>query len=723
MDYGCLRNQRYARHFALGVALLTLVVSTCSSESGYADPLLTVTAPTDGSTVSGSVMIAMAVSSAIYRTDLYVDGNYLTSGPPFTTSWDSTSVANGSHTILVNGYSEGGSILPSSSSVTVNVNNEPPTPAPTPTPTPAKTATGASVEAGVGVAGLDQYGGVTNVQCTNGPAPHFYTQKIGDRWWICDPAGNGFFMKGAVGVSYSLPTSIGQIAAKYGSALNPYVVSTAEDSADVWVFNYVIEQVNRLRAWGFNELADGAAAMIWPTNKDVRWNTTDYTIPGQYKMPFNLGANTTRNAFLNQANCNIASPVKDMMSGIGPTYSAWHYNFGDYFDPGFSTCVGNMYNPANNTSLAIALGQSPGAPHGDYLLYLTLDEGDQTGFLDQGPEFSTIDNNGLPDNPVSASAHPSWITLTTAPTQSSANVVGFAETYSDATVYTKQEFSKFMSARYGASITALNLAWGSSYTTFGSAGGWGVGTGLLDENGTCPSRGVNPCWVGDDITLSGETTAMQADMSAFLTDYLDQYFSVMTGWIHTYAPGVMTQMSMGGFGAPPRPEVLEAAGKYLDLPQLTIPPNCPTCTDTQQRMDFAAHNLGDKPWMMWEGFFANPDSAESSHVRSDNMASTQAGRGAVYQQMVTNLTSARDSLTNSYHVVGFYWWAMYDMNNEGLNWGLITPSDNPYDGTSAVIAAGVDQWGYSTGGQANNYGDFLSDVTNANNGILSSMAP
>jgi len=39
------------------------------------------------------------------------------------------------------------------------------------------------------------------------------------------------------------------------------------------------------------------------------------------------------------------------------------------------------------------------------------------------------------------------------------------------------------------------------------------------------------------------------------------------------------------------------------------------------------------------------------------------------------------------------------------------------------LAAGVDQWGYSTGGQANNYGDFLSDVTNANNGILSSMAP
>src|SRR5260370_22446492 len=176
---------------------------------------------------------------------------------------------------------------------------------------------------------LDKYGGVTAVQCTNGPAPHLYRQKMGDRWWVCDPAGHGFFLKGAVGVSYSLPTSISQIAAKYGSAVNPYVVSTAEDSANVWGFNYVIEQVNRLRAWGFNWLADGAATLIWPTNTDVRWNTADHTIPSQYRMPFNLGANTTRNAFLNQAPCNIASPVKTMMNDIGPTYTAWQYKFGD----------------------------------------------------------------------------------------------------------------------------------------------------------------------------------------------------------------------------------------------------------------------------------------------------------------------------------------------------------------------------------------------------------
>jgi hypothetical protein len=36
---------------------------------------------------------------------------------------------------------------------------------------------------------------------------------------------------------------------------------------------------------------------------------------------------------------------------------------------------------------------------------------------------------------------------------------------------------------------------------------------------------------------------------------------------------------------------------------------------------------------------------------------------------------------------------------------------------------GTDQWGYSTGGEAANYGDFLGSVTAANNRAISSMPP
>jgi hypothetical protein len=623
---------------------------------------------------------------------------------------------------------------------------------------------------------LDKYGGVMEVACSKGPAPHFYTQKIGDRWWVCDPAGNGFFMKGVVGVNYALSATwaTGALQSKYGSASNPYVASTAEDSADVWGFNYVIEQVNRLRAWGFNFLADGAIGTIWPTSTDVRWNTPDHTIPDQYKMPFDFGSNTTRYAMLPQIysnpNCSSSLPLKNMMNGIGPTFSAWPYTFADYFDPNFSTCISGMWNTTNtNNELAAALGQAPyGAPHGDYLAYIYLDESDQTGFLAAGPTFPTISNSGLPDNPVSASAHAAWVALTTAPTQSSATVLGYATTYSNKEIYSKVQFANDMANRYlcsgsgtplaccsgnqtgtcsvdpasssyigssemSTAKNALNSAWGSNYTTLstsdshcsgnlaaclqgGTYASWGTGTGLLDENGTC--GGSSSCWVGNDITLVGETTTMQADMSAFLTHYVDQYFSVMTGWIHTYAPGVLTEMNIGGFGTPPRAEVLEAAGKYVDLAQLTVPEYCPTCTDTQQRIDFVARYLGDKPWMMWESFYANPDSAESAYTAS-NVATTQEGRGSAYQVMMNDMLNAESTTYSDFPVVGFLWWELYDAQN--LNEGLCTPSDNPYDGKSAVIASGVDQWGYRTGGEANNYGDFLSDVTSANNGAIESM--
>ena len=83
------------------------------------------------------------------------------------------------------------------------------------------------------------------MQCTNGAAPHFYTEKIGNRWWICDPAGNGFFLKGVYDIDpngnnaqTSLHTS------KYAAPLSN------------WEANWALEQVHRLQAWGFNTLAD-----------------------------------------------------------------------------------------------------------------------------------------------------------------------------------------------------------------------------------------------------------------------------------------------------------------------------------------------------------------------------------------------------------------------------------------------------------------------------------
>jgi hypothetical protein len=94
--------------------------------------------------------------------------------------------------------------------------------------------------------------------------------------------------------------------------------------------------------------------------------------------------------------------------------------------------------------------------------------------------------------------------------------------------------------------------------------------------------------------------------------------------------------------------------------------------------------------------------------------------------MVQAFLNTKDSKTETYHEVGLNWWALYDMDSQKANWGLLTPRDNPYDGKSATISGiggtqGNDEWGYPTGGEAGNYGNFIGPVAGANNSIYSSL--
>jgi hypothetical protein len=544
------------------------------------------------------------------------------------------------------------------------------------------------------------------VQCANGAAAHFYTAKIGDRWWICDPAGNGFFLKGVWNmVPNTNSTLISFIQSKYAGPLPS------------WEANWALEQVRRLQSWGFDTVADFSISELWPGTVDPGWDTVGDTIP--IAMPFAFVEETTHYAFINSGGECGVSALKDIMNGVGPAYTGYHWNYGDYFDPNYANCV--AYQLSTDTwGLQLALN-SINSP---YLIYIDIDESDQTGFLDAGPNYSTVDvaNTGL-EEPGKNAANVAWVTLVTAPTQTANSSQGV--TYSDTTNYTKLAFSNWLSARYSGNIAALNTAWGANYTSFSSAGGWGVGTGVMDEDGNCPSAASGQsCWVGDPFALTGETATMQADMGAFYAFYLDQYFSVLTAQFHTYAPGVMLQSQLGSWGAPPPQQVLTEAAKYIDLPVMGGSPVwvCLDCNDEQARIDFTAQYMGDRPWIFWAGFYALPDSAESAYAPPNPAYATQAERGAGYQAMVSTLVNAKTTAYGSYPIVGFDWWDLYDQNIQEANWGLLTPLDNPYDGTSDTIAGGgPDQWGYPTGGEAANYGDFLTAVTAANLNIYASM--
>ncbi|MGC1122155.1 MAG: Ig-like domain-containing protein [Candidatus Methanofastidiosia archaeon] len=83
---------------------------------------VTITAPTSGQTVSGTV--TCAATSNCSSVKWYIDGTYKAedTSSPFQYSWDTTAYADGSHTILAEGYVSG--TLQDTDSVTVCVDND-----------------------------------------------------------------------------------------------------------------------------------------------------------------------------------------------------------------------------------------------------------------------------------------------------------------------------------------------------------------------------------------------------------------------------------------------------------------------------------------------------------------------------------------------------------------------------------------------------------------------
>jgi hypothetical protein len=89
-------------------------------------PTTSVVSPLDGSTVSGSVPVNASASDnvGVTRVDLLVDGAVKGSknAAPYSFSWDSTTVANGSHTLKTMAYDAAGNVG-TSPSIATNVSN------------------------------------------------------------------------------------------------------------------------------------------------------------------------------------------------------------------------------------------------------------------------------------------------------------------------------------------------------------------------------------------------------------------------------------------------------------------------------------------------------------------------------------------------------------------------------------------------------------------------
>jgi hypothetical protein len=320
---------------------------------------------------------------------------------------------------------------------------------------------------GTGVTGtlptLDQYGGTVASPCVN-TTGRFHVEQVGLQWTYCTPLGNQFYLLGVYLVANGGNAGyLSKITAKYGS-------STA----------WAVPTLQRIQSWGFNSPYYKSGTNVQPFATDPSYPldaNSLHSLPIKMPVIFQLapGLYGMRNAVFNATTqfptgqmLPIGQSIKNMAAGWSPIYTGFVPPTGeaDYFDP-------NLVTFSNNFLASQTVSQHT-SPYSDYILGYAYDDGDQVFGLGAGPDFPTtpIGHN----NP-----NLGWLAATMAPTQTVSNL--YPAVYTSTTVNTKAAWTAYLQGKY-STIAALNTAWGSSYTTFGSSGSQIVGEAVGTGNGS-----------------------------------------------------------------------------------------------------------------------------------------------------------------------------------------------------------------------------------------------
>ncbi|HVB97959.1 MAG TPA: hypothetical protein VNJ12_01325, partial [Candidatus Dormibacteraeota bacterium] len=456
----------------------------------------------------------------------------------------------------------------------------------------------------------------------------------------------------------------------------------------------------RLESWGFNTIGPQPGV----GSHNVLPVSTYNSAPNPHPMPFlryiDLSSWCVRNS---------SYQVKNLYNGMNPAVFSASRTFPDVFDPNWVACA-KYYAAQGDGSF------TPNLPQNEpWMIGTWIGDADYLYGFGRGPQ-----------TPGGAHPHLGWIVATMSPTQSSGPNGDFGNqfTYTDTTVYAKLAWQSYLESKY-ATIQALNTAWGSNYTTFGSAGGWPKkttgGSGLMDEDGSSP-------WMGNGAAgLVGANANVAVDLNAFLGQIASQYFSVAAQACKTAYPNQLV-FGPGSLNVDTYPQVLQAAGKYLDVVEVWVEP--------QYIKSLAdAYNTIGKPLVVWTSLQAQPDSdtttgwgnvsstCDISGGTSDYDYATQDLRGQCYQQLVNAYWNTQGA-DGSYPVLGLEWWEFVDkvVGGENTNFGLVDINDNAYDGVEDQTAKSTDPWGYAAGGQSANYGNFLGYVQQENSSIIQKLA-
>ncbi len=534
------------------------------------------------------------------------------------------------------------------------------------------------------VLGMDEYSGLTAAPvpgCT--PTNYFQIQKVNGRWYYADPNCNAFYQF-SVYASYPGFIFSDIFNGRYGGDYAKW----AEHS------------LQRELAYGFNTNDIFYSNFMLPVN-----TSTSQAAPT--KVPFLLFFSTMNDASYDPTLLGLAEPIKNYCDGIDSNgYQGYCLYTLDIIDPNWLV--------ANIAELGVQINEFPGAFNTiPWIPAISLGDADQV-FMFKG------NGTRFPEYP-----HPAMVVATIAFNYNLPPVNG---KWQRPILYSKAAWTcnavandsehfppgqSFLEKKYGT-IAALNQAWGTGnfYTSFCDAGGFGTGTGVLDEDGR------HTAWFGNDFyNQSGMNPNLKADLDQYLYNMAYQVYYPQVSVVRGYDTNHVLMCGVhGGTGDGGMRSIVAQAFKDAGCQILVMQWNSEYNNYALVANQAVYDEIG-LPLTVFYGVSSQKDSDESQLGGSgvwDADYPTQQSRGQHYNSDNLAIYGAQGS-NGDYYVMGINFWGLTD--DTGINWGFITRSDNVYDGICAVQAYSMDPYGYPCGGETANYGDFTDEVTQTNSAI------
>lgn len=631
---------------------------------------------------------------------------------------------------------------------------------------------------------FDNYGGLKSIKCGKATG-HFTVEKLGTQWWLCTPEGNGFFMQGVYAIAASTNKTLDQAAkAKYGDSNGPLWTEATLRRIKSWEFNalgiyasahllpiddnrsfpktiklpfisvtrpalYSMRnpQIDVYHSKGQKLLDEPVKNMLYGASEVYKGYRPGPGVADYFDKDFKLWLQRDLQVS-QQFQLLKSSPNATYLIGIGEDDGDEMFGFGagDAFpttppghnNPHLSWLVATMspVQTANARYKAVytdttvytkkAWRDSLAAKYGTIAQlnkawsasYTTFDS---TGTPIQGETVGVGDGSTLVfshtlERPV-ASPFSVQIFVNGTP---AAGDIGKGKLYgpslaSGSIDYANGrldlEFASGEAPQRDAKITVNYIQ-----------NGWGIGSGLMDEDG----RAAHRSWLGSDyFSLRDTKPAVRADLDAFLYALASEYLGTCHDEIKAAFPNALLlgPDSIGSWGAPPRPPVLQAASRYVDV--LSGPGDLESRPDV---IEYLGRYFGDKPVIEGQYRTADADSPWAAFAKRANGIHefpTQQARGQAYYEAIQALHS-RSYANGSHPFVGEAWWQYSDNSGEKKNWGLITLLDNAYDGhedVTAAVSCSPPLEKYKCGGEEKSYGDVISLVRKANMLWLENAAP